>query len=108
MLLHWLKQAVLAGASDLHLSAGRRPSLRHLGDIVPLGSALLSRDEAQSMAQQVLQWLAPSDAPEGCLPQDCDGAFHVPELGRFRVNLFQHAEGHAMVLRLIPSKLPPV
>ena len=110
MLLHWLKQAVLAGASDLHLSAGRRPSLRHLGDIVSLGSALLTRNEAQDMAQQVLQWLAASDTPGpgASLPQDCDGAFHVPELGRFRANLFQHAEGHAMVLRLIPSKLPPM
>jgi len=58
MLLHWLKQAVLAGASDLHLSAGRRPTLRHLGDIVPLAAALVTREEAQSMAQQVLQWLA--------------------------------------------------
>ena len=63
MLLHWLKQAVLAGASDLHLSAGRRPTLRHLGDIVPLGSALVSRAEAQGMPQQVFQWLASSDPP---------------------------------------------
>lgn len=108
MLLHWLKQAVLAGASDLHLSAGRRPTLRHLGDIVPLAAALVTREEAQSMAQQVLQWLAPAEAPTqtASLPLDCDGAFHLPGLGRFRANLFQHAEGHAMVLRLIPSKLP--
>ncbi len=110
MLLHWLNQAVLAGASDLHLSAGRPPTMRHLGDILPLASALITRTEAQNMAQQVLAWLAVPDppAPEVSLPQDCDGAFHLPALGRFRANLFQHAEGHAMVLRLIPSKLPPL
>jgi twitching motility protein PilT len=108
MLLHWLKQAVLAGASDLHLSAGRRPSLRHLGDIVPLAAALVTREEAQNMALQVLQWLGSAEEPAqgASLPRDCDGAFQLPELGRFRANLFQHADGHAMVLRLIPSKLP--
>ena len=108
MLLHWLKQAVLAGASDLHLSAGRRPCLRHLGDIVPLAAALVTREEAQNMALQVLQWLGSAEEPAqgASLPRDCDGAFQLPELGRFRANLFQHADGHAMVLRLIPSKLP--
>ena len=108
MLLHWLNQAVRTGASDLHLSAGRHPSLRHLGDIVPLDAPLISAAQAQAMAQQVRAWLASPDTapPPAACPQDLDGAFHLPGLGRFRVNIFQHAEGLGLVLRLIPTTLP--
>ena len=108
MLLHWLNQAVRTGASDLHLSAGRRPILRHLGDIVALDAPLISATQAQAMAQQVRCWLASPDTspPTVACPQDLDGAFHLPGLGRFRVNIFQHAEGLGLVLRLIPAALP--
>lgn len=108
MLLHWLKQAVQAGASDLHLSAGRRPLMRHLGDIVPLAERLIGREEALAMTRQVQGWLADPGGtqPLPALAQDSDGAFQRPGLGRFRVNLFQHTEGHGLVLRLIPPALP--
>lgn len=108
MLLHWLKQATLAGASDVHLSAGQRPTWRHLGDIVPQNAPVIGAAQAREMACQVLNWLAPNDPRPAAhtLPQDCDGAFELPELGRFRVNLFEHADGHGMVFRRIPSVLP--
>ncbi len=82
MLLEWMKQAVQVGASDLHLSAGRRPLMRHLGDIVPLAERLIDPQEALAMARQVQGWLTDPEGAQdaSALAQDRDGAFQrLPE-----------------------------
>ncbi len=97
-----LARAVEAGASDLHLAAGKIPMLRCEGelrrmDLPPLQPAQL--DDALEHwldAEQTVRWR------QG---EDLDLALKLPLLGRFRLNLYRQMRGPAATLRLIPNDI---
>lgn len=103
----WLAQAVQAGASDLHLSAGQPPWLRVHGMLAPLANEPIDPAALQRL-------LAPCvDAAEGGLAarqlaqtQACDLALALPGLGRFRANVFVQQRGWGAVFRLIAAEVP--
>ena len=98
-----LERVVAEGASDLHLSAGRPPywrvdgELRPLADAPPLGSV-----EATDLLTPVMTDAQKKEFQENF---DCDFAYSVPGLGRFRVNVFHDHLGTGAALRLIPDAI---
>ena len=100
-----LRYGVSAGASDVHLKVSEPPLYRIDGamtvqpDAVPLGPAetmqygaiLLARAGYNFKVDQVREF---------------DFAHSAPQLGRFRVNLFRSRGSFAIVLRIIPHKVP--
>jgi len=109
----FLRQLITRNGSDLHLVAGQPPRMRVYGELNPLRSEPLSRDEAQElimpmMTSQALKHLEEHDS--------CDFAYALQDIARFRVNVFQHLGGMGSVMRAIPSQaktlaelnLPPV
>jgi len=40
--------------------------------------------------------------------QELDFIYDLPEVGRFRANLFQQARGIGSVFRIIPNRLPTI
>ncbi|MFH1726202.1 MAG: type IV pilus twitching motility protein PilT [Elusimicrobiota bacterium] len=103
-LLDILKAAVAKGASDVHLVVGRPPLIRVGGEIVPLdGAQTVTRDESRRLIYSVLyeyQRTRFEDAWE----LDC--SLNVPDVSRFRVNVYRQRKGLGAVLRVIPSKIP--
>lgn len=98
-----LRMMVKAGASDLHLTADHRPIFRVDGDMVKV------KDWPRLEADAVLDLLTPV-IPERNLVQfqetnDTDFAYAIPDLARFRVNLFRDSNGVCAVMRVIPSKI---
>ena len=89
-----------AGSSDLHLSANQRPRWRIDGDLFELADfAPLGPEEILDLFEDLM----PSAAiREFNLHHDCDFAFEVDGLARFRVNIFRDGHGVGAVLRLIP------
>jgi twitching motility protein PilT len=89
------------GASDLHLSVGRPPMLRVSGSMEQIRYRLLQEGD-------FIQMLRPISPPERWqefeATGDADYAYEVPDLARFRVNLFRQQRGPAAVFRVIPSK----
>jgi twitching motility protein PilT len=90
-------------ASDLHISVGCPPMLRHDGEIKPVtGRAVLSREDTQ----RILWPIAPErNREEFQRRHDTDFAYEIEGLARFRCNFFMDRKGMGGVFRVIPSKI---
>ncbi|HVR69253.1 MAG TPA: type IV pilus twitching motility protein PilT [Vicinamibacteria bacterium] len=98
-----LTTMVEMGASDLHLSVGAPPTVRHDGEIKSLpGRAPLSPADTQ----RILWPIAPQrNREEFERRHDTDFAYEMAGTARFRCNLFLDRKGPGGVFRVIPSKI---
>ncbi|MEQ8272459.1 MAG: type IV pilus twitching motility protein PilT [Deltaproteobacteria bacterium] len=110
-----LNMLVQNGGSDLHLTTGQPPMIRKDGDIqvLPGWNERLTSD-------QIERWMieCANEAARGKFYEthDSDYAHEIPNVARFRMNLFRDRNGVGAVMRTIPSKvltaeqlgLPPV
>lgn len=90
------------GASDLHLSAGMPPLLRTSGDIRRVEMPDLEPDVIHQMIYDVM-----NDHQRKTFEAEleADFSFELPNVARFRVNVFQQNRGIGAVFRTIPSKV---
>lgn len=101
-LAHLLKLAVEKNASDLHISAGLAPLIRIDGELVQLELPVLEQEQASKLFHDVMS----ENARKVFAQQyEVDFALAVPNLGRFRVNVFQQDRGIAGALRVIPERI---
>ena len=95
-----LKQAVDAGASDVHLHVPLPVMMRVSGRLKPMNDVGLTPRATEALLDLMCneQQRAQFDAK-----QQVDLAYSVPGLGRFRVNLFRQRGSVSAVLRIINS-----
>lgn len=91
------------GASDLHLSAGARPFVRHSRNLAYLSEDILSEEASALLNLSLLSEELKTQFTER---QDLDFALPLGEAERYRVNIMQHKGGIAGSYRLIPSQVP--
>ncbi|MBM4062684.1 MAG: type IV pilus twitching motility protein PilT [Planctomycetes bacterium] len=94
--------AFTRGASDLHLSVGRRPVLRISGSLVEIGDAVLTPQDTEAMAKAIApqrNW----DELQRCGTTDLGYAF--ADKCRFRTSIFTQKGCRSVVMRQIPQKL---
>jgi twitching motility protein PilT len=93
---------VQQGASDLHLSAGMPPMLRTQGDVRRIETPELPADLIQRMVYDVM-----GDGQRKQFEEhlEADFSFELPNVARFRVNVFKQNRGIGAVFRTIPSKV---
>ena len=89
-------------ASDLHLSAGLPPMIRVNGDVRKINLPPLEHKEVHAMVYDIMNDRQRKQYEENL---ECDFAFTIPNLARFRVNAFNQERGAAAVFRTIPSKI---
>jgi len=94
-----LREVVRRGASDLHLSCGRRPMLRLGGRIERIGGEPLDPASFEQLVRPLDEEAWIRCGTEG----DADFAYELEGVARFRVNLFAHHRGRSAVLRVIPA-----
>lgn len=95
-----IEQMPSANASDLHLSAGNPPRWRIDGELYELPDfPALGEEEALDLFEQVMPDTAIAEFNKY---HDCDFAFAIEGLARFRANVFRDDKGVGAVLRLIP------
>jgi twitching motility protein PilT len=90
-------------ASDLHISAGSPPMLRHDGEIksIPDYPVLLEQD-----TERILYPIAPErNVAEFRRRHDTDFAYEIKDVARFRCNFFLDRKGMGGVFRQIPTKI---
>lgn len=97
-----LEFSVQQGASDLHLSAGMPPLLRTQGDVRRVEMPGLEADTIRSMIYAVMNENQREQFEENL---EADFSVELPNIARFRVNVFQQNRGIAAVFRTIPSKV---
>jgi twitching motility protein PilT len=97
-----LETCIRQGASDLHLSVGRAPTLRLSGRLVSLKTKVL--EPADTVA--LMKAIAPERAEIEVQEQGgSDFAFSYGEAARFRVSVFKQKGTIALVLRRLPNTL---
>jgi twitching motility protein PilT len=95
-----LKIALKGGASDIHLKSGLPPIFRVDGALVPLKNAeRLLPDYLEKVATGIMNPLQ-KERFDG--NRECDLAYGIAGLGRFRVNVFQQRGTVGIVFRVIP------
>jgi len=98
-----LLQCLTRGASDLHLSSGVPPILRINGDLVPLTDVPLAHDALHGALMTTMSSALQLQLTQ---TQACDFSLDVPDVSRFRANVFQQARGVSAVFRVIPHQIP--
>lgn len=97
-----LTAAVNAGASDLHLTVGTAPTIRINGELNALGEGKLRPNDTRVLAEQVMRpGLKDILEREG----QVDFSYGIPELGRFRVNVYKQRDAYALACRIIPARV---
>lgn len=89
-------------ASDLHLSADLPPMIRVDGDIRRINVPALDHKAVQTMLYDIMNDRQRKDFEEFL---ETDFSFEIPDLARFRVNVFNHNRGAGGVFRTIPSTI---
>lgn len=101
-----LKETMAAQASDLHLTAGRKPTLRVWGKLQPLEHrAVLSPEDTAQLAYSMLNAFQKQKFEK---TWELDLSYGVPGLGRFRVNLYRQRGATGIAMRSIPSIIPSI
>jgi twitching motility protein PilU len=98
-----LRQMAELGASDLYVREASPPMARVSGKTEATCPAALTAEQMKELADQVL---APRD--EAIFERDCqaDLSYTVPNLGRFRANVYLQRGSIGMVFRRVNSVVP--
>lgn len=98
-----LKLMVRKNASDMFITAGLSPSLKVHGSITPITDHPLSAEAARHVIYAIM-----NDEQRAEFEQhsEVNFALAIPDIGRFRVNVFMQKQNAGMVLRKIEMKIP--
>jgi twitching motility protein PilT len=97
-----LKFAKTQQASDVHICPEMPPLLRLHGKIVKLDVAPLTADVARNA---IFGLMTAEQRAEFEATMDLDFALEIPEVSRFRVNVFMQRRGVQAAFRIIPAKV---
>ena len=89
-------------ASDLHLNIGIPPVIRINGKLIKLDFPELTPEITHEMIFSILNEKQKSDFDKF---GELDLSYELPNISRFRVNIFKHRRGEAAAFRLIPEKI---
>src|SRR5688572_16889404 len=92
------------GASDLHLSVSMPPMVRKDGKMQQLECAETTLTE-ETMSDLLNSIMPERNQEEFQQRSDTDFAYEIPDLARFRCNVFMDRKGMGAVFRIIPSKI---
>jgi len=101
-----LSLALRGGASDIHLKAGLPPIFRVDGTLLPLKDA--KRFPPEEIARIAFGIMNEYQRERFKASNECDLAYGVPGLGRFRVNVFQQRGTVGVVFRVIPFRIQSI
>ena len=97
-----LDTVVRTGASDIHLTVGRKPTLRLHGGLKNLDTKVLNGEDCVALMKQITPEKAQQELQE---EGSCDFGFAFGTQARFRVAIFRQRGDITLVLRLIPNEL---
>jgi len=97
-----LDTVIRQGASDLHLTVGRKPTLRLHGSLRNLDTKVLDADDCVALMKSITPERAQQELQE---EGSADFGFAYGTEARFRVAIFRQRGDIAISLRLIPNDL---
>lgn len=103
LMFHMLTKVVEYGGSDLFITADFPPSIKHQGLMKPFGQQELTADKTKLFAFSLMN---EKQRKEFESELECNFAINVPNVSRFRVNIFQQQLNVGMVIRTITAEIP--
>ncbi len=98
-----LAKAREIGASDLHVSVGVPPKCRLDGELVAIAEDIIKPSDAKALVEEMIpKRLIPDFNENG----EVDFSYALPEVGRFRVNIFKQKGTMSFVIRLVNTEIP--
>lgn len=98
-----LRQAISLHASDIHLSVGTPPAARINGALLRLCDEKLTLEQSTAFAEVVMDTRLRDLFYEN---GEVDFAYSVPDLGRFRINVFRQRGSIALAVRILNNRIP--
>lgn len=98
-----LTKVVEIGGSDLFISADFPPSVKHQGLMKPLSKQILNADKTKLFAYSLMNERQRAEFESEL---ECNFAISVPNVSRFRVNVFVQQQQVGMVIRTIAAEIP--
>jgi len=92
-----------AGGSDLFIAHDFAPSMKLNGAMQPLSQQKLTGEVTRSLAHALMN---ESQREEFAREMECNFAIAVPNLSRFRINVFVQQQHVGMVIRTIAAEIP--
>ncbi|MBD3282233.1 MAG: PilT/PilU family type 4a pilus ATPase [Candidatus Portnoybacteria bacterium] len=94
------------GASDIHFSVGRNPTLRIDGNLVELEKyPILTKDHAEGLIENLLT----DEQKERVIKErEIDFSYNYKDKARFRVNVFHQRGNISAALRFFPAKIKTI
>ncbi|MGR0306963.1 PilT/PilU family type 4a pilus ATPase [Acinetobacter beijerinckii] len=102
-MFHMLTKVVEYGGSDLFITADFPPSIKLQGLMRPLGQQELTAEKTKLFAYSLMNEKQRQDFENDW---ECNFAINVPNVSRFRVNVFKQQLQVGMVIRTITSEIP--
>ena len=98
-----LQLTIFHQASDLHISADLPPMLRIDGELNKLEYPIIDSDTAQKLLYGTLDETQQTFFQQH---KEIDFALNLPDIGRFRVNVYRQQRGLSGAFRVIPHTIP--
>lgn len=102
-ILDLLKLAYERKASDIHITVNSPAMLRIHGSLQPADNAVLMPSDTLTMAKDLM---TPEQFQEFMETGDLDFSYGIPELSRYRVNIYRQKGQVSLTIRLIPTRIP--
>lgn len=100
-----LKEMVDKGASDLHLRANGPAFFRIDGELHPVSEKVFSDEDNKTIAYSLMNSVQKDNFIKY---HEMDLGYSVPELGRFRINVYSQKGLVNMAFRAIPARIPTI
>jgi len=97
----YLQEALKQNASDLHFISGDPVRARIHGELQVLMDEKLTLDGVQECMYEIMDGTNKKAFEEH---ESADFAYNIPDVSRFRVNVFRHLNGIGAIFRAIPSQ----
>lgn len=98
-----LREAVDAGASDVHITVASPPIMRVNGKLIRMSEQRLMPEDTRRIVSEMLKADQIKFFEE---KGEMDMSYSQPDLGRFRVNIYKQRGSYCMALRVVALKIP--
>ena len=102
-MFHMLTKVVEYGGSDLFITTDFPPSIKHQGLMKAFGQQELTAEKTKLFAYSLMN---DKQRSEFEAELECNFAISIPDVSRFRVNVFKQQNNVGMVIRTITTEIP--
>ncbi len=99
----WLETLAKHGGSDLYLSTGAPPCAKFQGKLKPVAKEVMGPGEIKEIAYEIMD---ETQQEEFELELEMNLAITIPQVGRFRINIFVQRNEVGIVARNIVTEIP--